>query len=63
MNVKTMLDEELIETHKECFDSIYNIECYGISDMHILRLTEGELIRRGYKMEEYTNVNWVKVDK
>ena len=60
MDIPNLSDKELIEIYKECYDSVYNIECYGMRDLYIIELAREDLTKRGYKMEKTLNINWVK---
>jgi hypothetical protein len=60
MNIKKMSDEDLIQTNKELFDMINNVECYGVRDVELENATAIELIKRGYKNQTYKTVDWEK---
>jgi len=55
-----MTDKELISEAKGLHCSIYVTECYGSKDMMLLMSFMDELNKRGYEVEEDTEINFVK---
>ena len=50
--VAKMNDVTLKATYCQYFDLIYNVDCYGSSDLEYLELMDCELHRRGYEIKE-----------
>lgn len=51
-NFSEMKDEELIEMAEGLHDMIYQVECYGVRDMHNYEGSLIELEKRGYEIHE-----------
>jgi len=58
--IADMTDKELISEAKGLHCSIYVTECYGSKDMMLLMSFMDELNKRGYEVEEDTEINFVK---
>jgi hypothetical protein len=50
--IDEMSDEELISIARQLHDVIYNVECYGGSDLFNYVAAIEELVRRGYRVKE-----------
>jgi hypothetical protein len=50
--IAEMPDEELISVARQLHDVIFNVECYGGSDLFNYVAAIEELVRRGYRVKE-----------
>lgn len=51
---------ELKREYKSLYDMIFNVDCFGVSDLYRLEQVEMELLKRGYTVSEFAKVKIVK---
>lgn len=52
VSVAEKTDEQLVTLARECFDSIYVVDCYGVGDCVLYDAVCQELSRRGYEVND-----------